>query len=303
MPTVLITGGHGGLGFVAAKQLASDSKLNLVLAGRSMDAVRRAAEEIRSASGVKVTALSLDLSSLASVRQAAKETRAMLNSGEIDSLQAILCNAGGRKEDISYSIDGYEETFATNQLGHFLLVNLLIDCLAENGRVIFTASGTHDPERVDGRMVGAAEEPDAQALAFCGTKEFPPISAGKRYSASKLCNVLTAYELDRRLRKSSSSLAAIAFDPGQVSGTGFLRTMPKPVQWLSKTAFFHFVSKRMGVTMGSLPFSGACLAKIAADPGFATKSGKYFESNDGSLIEARSSKVSYDSNRAAKLWL
>jgi hypothetical protein len=58
----------------------------------------------------------------------------------------------------------------------------------------------------------------------------------------------------------------------------------------------------MGVTMGSIAFSGASLAKISADPSFANASGKYFQSKNGSLIEARSSKVSYDEQRAAKLW-
>jgi hypothetical protein len=62
------------------------------------------------------------------------------------------------------------------------------------------------------------------------------------------------------------------------------------------------VIKRMGVTMGSVDFSGAALARIAADPEFANASGKYFQSNDGELIERRSSTVSYDERRALKLW-
>ena len=45
--------------------------------------------------------------------------------------------------------------------------------------------------------------------------------------------ILGAYELDRRVRRSGSSVASIAYDPGATSGTGFLREMPKPVQWLA----------------------------------------------------------------------
>ena len=60
--------------------------------------------------------------------------------------------------------------------------------------------------------------------------------------------------------------------------------------------------RRLGITMGSLGFSGASLARISVDPSFADGSGKYFQSNNGSLSETRSSQVSYDEKRAAKLW-
>ncbi len=63
-----------------------------------------------------------------------------------------------------------------------------------------------------------------------------------------------------------------------------------------------WVLKRLGVTMGSLSFSGPALARVVADPSFADGSGKYFQSKNGSLIEARSSMASYDEGRAAKLW-
>ena len=114
--------------------------------------------------------------------------------------------------------------------------------------------------------------------------------------------ILHAYELDRRLRRSGSSIASIAYDPGFTSGTGFLRRMPKPVPWLAERAFMKLLIKRAGVTMGSLDFSGKALGKIAADPAYATGSGKYFQSNDGRLIERHSSKLSYDEQRALKLW-
>jgi NAD(P)-dependent dehydrogenase (short-subunit alcohol dehydrogenase family) len=303
MPTVLITGGHTGIGLECAKQLASGPHLNILLAGRDLNRVQRTAIKLRADYGVAVTALKLDVSSLSSVRAASAQCRAMLDSGAVDSLQAILCNAGAQFQGpVSYSVDGYEETFATNCLGHFLLLELLIDRVADQGRVVFTASGTHDPETMDGKVVGAAVEPDAQALAFDGKNGAKPLSGGKRYTTSKLCAILYAYELDRRLRAHHSSVASIAFDPGFIPETGLVRTSPKPVQWLMRTSLMKWVLKRLGVTMGSVSFSGAGLAKVVADPSFAHSSGKYIQSNSGSLIEARSSKMSYDGNRAHKLW-
>lgn len=155
---------------------------------------------------------------------------------------------------------------------------------------------------MDGKMVGAAVEPDAQALAREGKNGSKVISGGKRYSTSKLCTVLYAYELDRRLRSGHSSIASIAFDPGFIPEIGLVRTSPKPVQWLVRMSAMKWVFRRLGVTMGSMGLSGAGLARIVADPAFADGSGKYSQSHNGSLIETRSSKVSYDEKRAAKLW-
>ena len=302
MPTALITGGHTGIGFEGARQLASQSNYNLVLAGRSMARMEAAAQQLRSDYGVRVSTLKLDTSSLVSVREAATAFGAMLASGQVDTLQALLCNAGGRFEPLSYSADGYETTFATNCLGHFLLVELLTDQMAEKGRIVFTASGTHDPDTTDGKMVGLAAEPDAIALANDGKDGKKPLSGGTRYSSSKLCMILYAYELDRRLRRSGSLISSIAFDPGSVPETGLLRTMPKPVQWLAPTRFMKWVMRRMGVTQGTISFSGLSLSRIAADPAYACASGKYLQSSAGVLNERRSSETSYDEQRALKLW-
>lgn len=302
MSTILITGGHGGIGLECSRHLAAHYRTNLLLAGRSLKRVEPVARELAQTCGVKVHTLELDTSSVQSVRRAAAKCSAMLEDGTVDDLQAILCNAGARIQTLNHTQDGYEETFATNHLGHFLLLELLIDRLVPTGRVVFTASGTHDPETIDGKLVGAALEPDAMVLAHDGKEGRKPTPAGRRYSTSKLCNVMTAYELHRRLRRSGSTIASIAFDPGSTAGTGFLREMPGPVQWLSRTAFFNRFLRRLGVTTGSMEFSGRALARLAADPAFAQISGKYMQSNDGRLIETRSSKTSHDEQRARRLW-
>jgi NAD(P)-dependent dehydrogenase (short-subunit alcohol dehydrogenase family) len=303
LSTAFITGGHAGIGFECAKQLAARSGYDLVLAGRNVEKVSIAAQRLRTAYGIKVSTLKLDTSSLSSVREAAAEFRAMLDSGETASFQALLCNAGGYfNGPPSYSSDGCEITFATNCLGHFLLLQLLIKRMENNGRIVFTASGTHDPDTADGRVVGIVAEPDAIALANDGKNGRKALSAGKRYSTSKLCAILYAYELHRRLLRAGSSISSIAFDPGAIPETGLLRTMPKPMQWLAKSLFMKWISIRVGVTQGSLGFSGASLARVASDPAYMKGSGKYFQSNNGVLTDRCSSRLSYDEQRAVKLW-
>ena len=302
MATVLITGGDAGLGWAASSKLA-EKRFNLVLAGRNPEKIEKAAKQLRERFGVAATVLPLDLASLESVRSAAQVVRSMIAKGALEPLQALLCNAGAQfRGPISYSADGFEETFAVNCLGSFLFAQLMLDSVADGGRVVFTASGTHDPDTIDGKAVGAAAEPDADALANEGKNGRKPISGGRRYASSKLCDILYSYELDRRLKAAGQPISSIAFDPGLIPETGLVRTAPGFVQWLSRTRLMKWFFRKIGVTMGSLPFSGSSLAAIATDVKFAGASGKYLQSNNGRLTEVRSSKVSYDQNKAARLW-
>ena len=111
MPTILITGGHSGIGIACCKLLASTYNYNLILAGRSPERMETFAQELRKSYDVKVNTLAMDTSSLASVRSAAAQCSKMIEKGEIDNLQAIICNAGVRLNGVvTYSADGYEET-------------------------------------------------------------------------------------------------------------------------------------------------------------------------------------------------
>ncbi|HEY0793620.1 MAG TPA: SDR family NAD(P)-dependent oxidoreductase [Chthoniobacterales bacterium] len=75
MPTIIITGGHGGIGFECAKQLAAGGRLNILLAGRNMERMEPAAQQLRTTYRVKVDTIQLDTSSLASMSGAAARCR------------------------------------------------------------------------------------------------------------------------------------------------------------------------------------------------------------------------------------
>ena len=103
----------------------------------------------------------MDLNSLDSVREGAAKCKSMLQltAAKTAKLHGIVCNAGAQfTGPVTYSADGYETTFAGNCLGHFLLINLLLDSVAAGGRIVWTASGTHDPALMDGKSVGKAAE-------------------------------------------------------------------------------------------------------------------------------------------------
>ncbi len=103
----------------------------------------------------------MDLNSLDSVREGAAKCKSMLQltAAKTAKLHGIVCNAGAQfTGPVTYSADGYETTFAGNCLGHFLLMNLLLDSVAAGGRIVWTASGTHDPALMDGKSVGKAAE-------------------------------------------------------------------------------------------------------------------------------------------------
>ncbi|WP_426749813.1 SDR family NAD(P)-dependent oxidoreductase [Myxococcus sp. Y35] len=300
LQTVLITGGYSGIGFECVKQLAAQG-FDIVLSGRDPTRLEEAASAIRSGCGVKVVAVEMDVSSLRSVRNGAAQCRQMIESGEISRLRAILCNAGATfRGDPTYTEDGYELTFATNYLGHFLLVQLLLDSLESDGRVVFTASGTHDPDTADGKLIGRAVKPDALALAKTGLDGSRPLPGGKRYTTSKLCVVLHAYELDRQLNAAGHRISVIAYDPGAIAATGLLRDLPRPARTMIGSRPVRWLMKRMGVTMGDLAQSGLALADLAVSGSFP--SGRYFQWKNGELKERRSAAMTYDQELAQALW-
>lgn len=302
MPTALITGGHKGIGLSAVETIAAAGTHDIVLAGRNLPEVEQAAQRLQARYRVKVRSVLMNVSSRNSVREGLAAFKTLLAQGDVGPLDILMLNAGAQwGKGTHYSVDGYELTFATNCLGHFLLLNLVLDDLRPDGRVVFTVSGTHDPDTMDGKMVGAAAAPDAIALASDG-KQGKGLKGGQRYASSKLCFIMYAYELDRKLKAKHSGIQSIAFDPGLVSDTELGRWAPKFLNRMMVSAPFQALFRKMGVTMGSLEVSGGGLAATAIDPAFAAASGKYIQSRNGAIIEAQSSRVSYDEGLAAKLW-
>ena len=287
--TVVITGASAGLGLECARAvLANDPSWHVVLAVREPARGAAAVKELGRPAWCSV--IDLDLASLESVRAFADRLRA----ATMPPIHAVVCNAGVQVVSSAQSTaDGFEMTFGVNHLGHFAFVQDVLDQLERPARIVVVSSGTHDPSKHTGMP-----EPRYHTAAELAR---PPADDGgsaegrRRYTTSKLCNVLFTYELDRRLDHGAQGVTVNAFDPGLMPGSGLARDY-QPVQRLAWR--FLLPALRILPFVHSTRTSGARLAALVTDPRFEGVTGQYF---DG-LKAIKSSVDSYDLDKARDLW-
>lgn len=291
--TVIITGATSGLGYRCAEAIAkSRQDWHIIIASRTPSAVEATVRSlIAETQYPHIGGMVLDLASLASVRQFTEDFRQV----ELPPLCAVICNAGIQiVSGTQYTADGFEMTFGVNHLGHFLLVNLLLPNLSDSSRIVFVSSDTHNPATQTG--MPAPQYQAAELLAFPNDNgDGDGGDVGRiRYTTSKLCNVLCAYELSRRLQKQRLKITVNAFNPGLMLDTKLARDYSQAeLSGLSAT-----ISSTVLENAKSSREMGAALAKLVLDPELENVTGKYF---DG-LHEVSSSQESYDERKASELW-
>jgi NAD(P)-dependent dehydrogenase (short-subunit alcohol dehydrogenase family) len=295
--TVLLTGGTGGLGRAAARAIAAAGReLTVVLTGRDGSAAAATASRLSAETGGDVRGMSLDLASLDDVRRFAHE----LVVAPLPPLRAVVCNAGTQSvSGAARTADGVELTFGVNHLAHFLLVRELLPHVASPARIVFVASGTHDPANRTG--MPAPRYTTAAQLAHPDDAEPGSLATvgRRRYTTSKLCNVLTTYELARHLstERPGELVTVNAFDPGLMPGTGLARDYG-PVQAFAWRYVLPALTVLPGVNIHTPRQSAAALARLVLDPELEHTTGRYFSGRR----EIRSSEDSYDTTKATDLW-
>ena len=251
------------------------------MAARNQQTAAQAIAQIKAEQpNATLESIPLDLSSFASIGQCAAAFKA-----KGYPLQVLINNAGGsvKGKQASFTADGFEMTFGTNHLGHFLLTNLLLDDLKRSApaRVITVSSQRHIPGYGGGK--GAQFDWDN----LNGEKFYEP---SLFYCNSKLANMWFTYELQRRL--AGSGVTSNAVCPGFVpEAIGDRRS-----GWFDRVLYRHILPHMPFAR--SLDQASSSYLKAATDPRWEGAGGKFIV--DGK--ERLSSDASYDEAQARKLW-
>ncbi len=134
----LITGANSGLGFATAKALASKGA-HIIMGCRSKERGEKARQKLMEATGNTNIDLELiDLSKMDSVRDAAARIQE-----RYAALHVLINNAGALFNERKETDAGFEQTFATDLLGPYLLTRLLLPLLKASApaRIIMVVSG------------------------------------------------------------------------------------------------------------------------------------------------------------------
>ena len=184
---ILITGGSSGLGAESARALAARGA-EVILTARDAAKGEGVAESIRASTGnPRVSVESVELASLASIREFA--ARFLAKHPRID---VLLLNAGVMACPFGHTADGFETQFGTNHLGHFLLTGLLLPALRRGTRprIVSVSSRGHHIAPVD------FDDPHFARR---------PYHKWQSYGQAKTANVLFAVGLEKRRRRSAST--------------------------------------------------------------------------------------------------
>lgn len=192
--TVLITGVNSGLGFESMRVL-SKRGAHIIALARSKEKAENSCALVDG----KTTPLACELSDLSSVAACADT----VNSMGI-SIDVVMCNAGIMAPAVLHKKQGLELQFLTNHLGHFVLVNKLLDRVkqADSGRIVMLSSVAHRLAPISG-------------IDFDNLNGNHGYNPWRCYGRSKLANLLVANELSRRLVGSNATANAV--HPGLIA--------------------------------------------------------------------------------------
>jgi protochlorophyllide reductase len=305
--TVLITGASSGVGLFASKALA-DRGWHVVMACRDPLKARRAQAALAIPDS-SITHLQVDLGNLQSVRHLVADFHA---TGL--PLDALVINAAvymPRLKQPMRSPPGYELSMATNHLGHFLLIQLLLPDLERSShpsrRLVVLGTVTANSKELGGKIPIPAPADLGDLAGFAAGFKAPismadgqPFKPGKAYKDSKLCNMITTQELHRRLHQRTGIIFTSLY-PGCVADTPLFRNTPKAFQtifpWFQKTITGGYVSQAL---------AGQRVADVVTEPAFAMSGVHWSWGNrqrkDGQQFRQELSDKASNPVTAERLW-
>ncbi|MCG8311598.1 MAG: SDR family oxidoreductase [Pseudomonadales bacterium] len=239
----IVTGANSGIGFETAKALIFQG-YRVFFACRSEEKTNQAIQKMEQRSSGAAEYLHLDLGDLDSVKRCAESFL------EKDlPLHLLICNAGlaGQK---GMTASGFELSFGTCHVGHFLLTSLLTERLQQSkpSRVVVVASEAHkQAKHLD---LSTVQQPTKSTTGF------------KEYAVAKLANILFAKALSQKLK--GTGVTSYALHPGVVA-TNVWRSVPWPFEKLIK---LFMINSEQGA---------ATTLYCATEPLLDTESGFYYD--------------------------
>jgi WW domain-containing oxidoreductase len=263
---IVVTGCNDEIGFETMNALAANGAHVFGLAS-SLAGAKSACDQI----GPRATPVACDLADFESVAAAA----GMIRDLQV-SLDAVITTAEVAIPPMLRTRYGVELQFLGNHIGHFALLNPLLDLVRNGtGRIVIassSASVTRTPP--EGIMFDNLD----------GYRFYDPMTF---YGQSKLAAALYAKELSRRLRR--RAIAVNSLNPGAIKGTG-----------LRKDLFpaLRVVRSRMQLFMKSAARRAATAALLAASPSVTGITGEYW--SDCQVAEGN--PLLNDGELANRLW-
>ena len=268
----IVTGANSGIGWDTARVLAQKGA-RVIMACRNMEKANHAANKIRLLDPAgEVVVMQLDLGDLDSVRAFASAFRE-----QYTQLDLLINNAGVMMPPYGKTVQGFEQQFGINHLGHFALTGLLLNLLTttSGARIVTVSSGSHN--------FGIINFDDLN-----WERGYP---AQRAYGQSKLANLLFTYELQSKLAAAGQDTLAVAAHPGWTATN--LQQHSSIIERLNPL----FVQT---TAMGALPTLYAAVAPDVRGGGYFGPDG--FMEMRGYPTKVRSNKRSHDEVVAQRLW-
>ncbi|MCD7752050.1 MAG: SDR family NAD(P)-dependent oxidoreductase [Lachnospiraceae bacterium] len=274
---MIVTGANSGLGFETTKELARKGA-KVIMACRNSQRADAARKKI--VDEIPDAALDVMLLDLSSQKSVADFADAFLEKYE--RLDTLVNNAGIMAAPYSETVDGFENHFATNYLGHFALTARLF-CLLEatpGARVVCVSSLAY----FFGNKI------NFDNLYYKNRKGF---GRWRAYGRSKMEMLLFAYEMQRRLTAAGNSTKALAAHPG------LAQTNIMPAQ--AKNAVSRKLLTLLSYTLKPTIYGAMPLIRAATDQ--TVRGGEYFGPSKNRMPDVvPSNKASHNLKTAAKLW-
>ena len=199
----------------------------------------------------------LDLLSLCSIKYCADE----ILEREVDNtIDIVICNAGIVQPEYMVNEYGWEYHMATNYIGHFYLVNLLLPKMRAqetSSRIVMVSSRYHVNARMNindlhfsgssnsttsSNSSGSSSGQTSQSSRYC------PLIA---YANSKLATILFARALSMRLE--DTNVVAVALHPGKIFTSFRKHFIPEEVphvyEYICMT-IFQYDERTLGLIRG-----------------------------------------------------